>query len=403
MVSRTDILQKTDGAGLLRYIMAATLARIADGGAVLGVILLCVADSRFAEHAGTLAACVTLPHLFGPFVARKIDTANDGRRVIASACLLYAAFLISAVISFSHVPLMFTAAFLIAAGLCGPLLTGGISSRLPSIAGSGQHSQRSAQGWDVATYGLGGTLGPSLVAAFAAWYSPQISLYLLAAGTTLAAVFIMQLPRQPAAHGGDVSRVPGAIRTVQLIGKNFYLRRTLCMTMAVAFGVAALPVTAVSMASFLGVTAASAALLTVGYGTGNLAGSLYLMMRPLQGRPDRLMLQFSCCMLAGIFLILHCSAFISALVCFFITGMLNAGFFAATLAARTEYSPVYCRGQVFLWVAAMKITAGSLGTAAAGQLMLSDVKYPLMTSLIVISLSLAVAFTENTWHSLREK
>ncbi|MNC56608.1 hypothetical protein D3C75_1062180 [compost metagenome] len=115
------------------------------------------------------------------------------------------------------------------------------------------------------------------------------------------------------------------------------------------------------------------------------------------------MLQFSCCMLAGIFLILHCSAFISALVCFFFTGVLNAGFFAATLAARTEYSPVYCRGQFFLWVAAMKITAGSLGTDAAGQLILSDVKYPLMTSLSVISLSLAVAFTENTWHSLSEK
>lgn len=175
------------------------------------------------------------------------------------------------------------------------------------------------------------------------------------------------------------------------------------MTMAVAFGVAALPVTAVSMAPLLGVAAASAALLTVGYGAGNLAGSLYLMSRPLQGRPDRLMLQFSCCMLAGIFLILHCSTFIPAMLCFFLTGMLNAGFFAATLAARTEYSPVYCRGQVFLWVAAMKITAGSLGTATAGQLMLSDIQYPLMISLAAVSLMVAVALTENTWLLLKEK
>ncbi|WP_208640040.1 MFS transporter [[Curtobacterium] plantarum] len=217
MVSRTDVFQKTDGAGLLSYITAATLARIADGGAVLGVILLCVADSRFAQHAGTLAACVTLPHLVGPFVARKIDTADDGRKVIAFACLLYAGLFIMAVATFSHVSLVLTAAFLITAGLCGPLLTGGISSRLSSIAGSDQRSQRSAQGWDVATYGLGGTLGPSLVASFAAWYSPQLALYLLAAGAMLAAVFIMRLPRQPPAHGGDVSRVPGAVRTFHLI------------------------------------------------------------------------------------------------------------------------------------------------------------------------------------------
>lgn len=403
MKRETGVQQNTDRVGLMRYVMAATLARMADGGAVLAVILLCVGDSRYVQHAGTLAACITFPHLLGPFVARKIDTANDGRRVIACACLLYAVFLFTAVFTFTHVSLLLTAALLIAAGLCGPLLTGGISSRLPSIVGADQRSQRSAQGWDVATYGLGGTLGPSLVASLSAWYSPPVALYLLAAGTTLAAFFIMRLPRQEPSHGGDVSRVPGALRTLQLIGKNFYLRRTLCMTIAVAFAVAALPVMAVSMAPDLGVTAASAALLTVGYGGGNLAGSLYLMARPLRGRPDRLMLVFSFSMLGGIFLILHCGMFVPALACFFFTGMLNAGFFAATLAARTEYSPVYCRGQVFLWVAAMKITAGSLGTASAGKLMLADVQYPLMLSLIVIFITVAFALTENTWRSLREE
>lgn len=174
------------------------------------------------------------------------------------------------------------------------------------------------------------------------------------------------------------------------------------MTMGVAFGVAALPVTAVSMAPMLGVTAASAALLNVAYGAGNLAGSMCLMLRPLRGQPDRLMLIFSLCMLGGIFLILRCDTFASALACFILTGILNAGFFAATLAVRSEYATVCCRGQVFLWVAAMKITAGSLGTAAAGRLMLSDVKDPLTFSLIVIGLLTALMLTENTWRALQE-
>ncbi|MEW7002272.1 hypothetical protein M5585_29920 [Serratia ureilytica] len=71
---------------------------------------------------------------------------------------------------------------------------------------------------------------------------------------------------------------------------------------------------------------------------------------------------------AGLLSIFIVSSFLPVFVCFFITGMLNAAFFAATLAARSEY--FLLPGQVFVWVGAMKITAGSLGTAAAGQLML---------------------------------
>lgn len=83
-------------------------------------------------------------------------------------------------------------------------------------------------------------------------------------------------------------------------------------------------------------------------------------------------------------------------VCFFITGMLNAAFFAATLAARSEYSPPSCRGQVFIWVGAMKITAGSLGTAAAGQLMLLGAYTPLILSLCTLSAILVISLAART-------
>lgn len=57
------------------------------------------------------------------------------------------------------------------------------------------------------------------------------------------------------------------------------LRRTLYMTMMVAFAVASLPIAAVYLAPALGVQAASAALLTAAYGVGNLAGSGGVMLR----------------------------------------------------------------------------------------------------------------------------
>lgn len=59
-------------------------------------------------------------------------------------------------------------------------------------------------------------------------------------------------------------------------------------------------------------------------------------------------------------------AFGLALAAYAVTGIDNAYFFASTLAARSEYAPPRARGQVFIWVGALKITAGSAGIALAG-------------------------------------
>lgn len=67
-----------------------------------------------------------------------------------------------------------------------------------------------------------------------------------------------------------------------------------------------------------------------------------------------------------------------------------------TLAARSEYTPLSCRGQIFLWVGAMKITAGSLGTAAAGQLMLLGAYTPLILSLCTLSAILVISLVART-------
>jgi len=265
-------------AGLARYACAAMLARIADGGGVLAVILLCQSSEQYYAVTGWMAACISLPHMLGPLIARRIDTASDGRRVIATACLAYAVITEIMTVTFGHVPLLLTALLLIAAGLCGPLLTGGISTFLPAMAGPDQRSQRRAQGLDVATYGFGGTLGPSAVAAISAWASPSAAFYLLAVGTVFAAFFIMRLPVSPVTFSGKPAEVAGAIATMGMMIRHTQLRRTLYLTMAVAFAVAVLPVVAVSMADVLGVPAATAAFLTVAYGAGNLAGSVCLMV-----------------------------------------------------------------------------------------------------------------------------
>lgn len=93
----------------------------------------------------------------------------------------------------------------------------------------------------------------------------------------------------------------------------------------------------------------------------------------------------------GLFAIISCSSIVVSAIAFFSTGILNSYFFAATLIARTEYAPAQGKGQVFLWVAAMKISAGSAGTAIAGTLIESDVKTPIIAGMILVIIGAVVA------------
>ncbi|MBW0101071.1 MFS transporter [Pseudonocardia sp. KRD291] len=380
--------------GLARYVVAAALARCGDAGAVVGIVLLVTSTGGSGLLAGALGACITAPHLLGPFVGRRVDTAADGRRVIAAACVLYAVTLATAVLTWQTVPALVTGVLVAAAGLCGPLLTGGISSRLPAIVGPDQHTQRRAQGWDVATYGIGGTVGPSVVAALSGWLSPAAALLALAVAVLVASVCVLGLPFRPPTHGGDTDAVPRPWPTLALMARCGHLRRTGYMTMLVALSMASLPVTAVHLTTVFGVGAAAAGVLTAAYGVGNLAGSVVVMVRPLRGDPDRLMRVLAAAVVLGLVAVVLSPEFGVAIVAYGIAGALNAGFFAATLAARTEYAPRHARGQVFIWVAALKITSGSAGTALAGALTGFDARVPVVVGALLILAAVLASLIE---------
>jgi hypothetical protein len=382
--------------GLTRYVAAATLARSADGGGVVAIVLIVTSSGGPGWLAGLLGASITAPHLLGPFLARRLDTARDGRIVIAAACILHGALLAGAVLLFPMVWPAVTALLLCVAGLFGPFLTGGISSRLPAIAGPSQIRQRRAQGWDVATYGLGGTLGPSLVAAISVWASPTIAALTLAAGTFVAAVLVRFLPY--AAAAGTAAEVPQPLQTLRIMAATGPLRRTLYLTMTVALSVAVLPIVAVSSTADLGEAAGAAAALTAAYGFGNLLGSAGMMVRPLRGNADTAMTVLALIVagaLAGVLLAPTLPLQVGAYV---IAGVANAYFFASTLAARSEYAPASARGQVFVWVGALKITAGSAGTAAAGAIIGTWLHLPLLVAVGATAAAALVSVADRGRH-----
>lgn len=386
------------GWALVRYVFAATLVRSADGGAVVAIVLLAHASGHPGWIAGLLGAAITAPHLLGPFIARRLDTAKDGRKLIAASALAHgvllgAAGLLLPITTWAIIP----AALLIVSGLFGPMLTGGVSSRLPSIAGPSQKSQRRAQGWDVASYGLSGTLGPAVVAYIATTIGPMAATLILASSAIIGAGCVLALPPQDQA--ADPRKVPSPVRTLSIIWRSGPLRRALGLTVVVAFAVAVLPIYAVALAPNLG-NAALAGTLVAGYGVGNLVGSMLLMVRPLRGDADKLTTIFAAVVAVTLIAVIPVPNFIAALIAFTVAGVANAMFFTATLSARSEYSPVEARGQVFIWVGALKIAAGSAGTATAGALMSGIVWLPVAVVAFLSALTALVCGIERVQTTL---
>ncbi|MBG6182427.1 MFS family permease [Arthrobacter sp. CAN_A214] len=382
---------------LARYVFAATLVRSADGGAVVAIVLLAHAQGMPGWVAGLLGASITAPHLLGPFIARRLDTARDGRTVIALSAVLHGVLLGAAALLLPVTGAIWPAVLLFVSGIFGPMLTGGISSRLPSIAGPGQRSQRRAQSWDVASYGLSGTLGPAAVAWIAATSDPLTATLVLAGAAVVGAGAVLALPKQE--PPGNPEDVPSPVRTLLLIWNRGPLRRTLALTVTVAFSVAALPIYAVAVAPAFGGAAAGGTLVAA-YGIGNLLGSAGLMIRPLRRDADLLMSSLAAVVAATLVLVMFTPTLTTALPAFALAGIANAMFFAATLAARSEYAPTEIRGQVFIWVGALKITAGSAGTAVAGAAITHTVWAPLLLA-TVFTATAATTTTLQRHHSQR--
>ncbi|RAM38105.1 MFS transporter [Arthrobacter globiformis] len=377
----TPDLSRKSG-GLARYVAAAALARTADGGVVVAIVLMVTTSGAPGWLAGVLGACITAPHLLGPLVARSLDSCRDGRVLIAWACVLHGATLAAAVLLYPVIWPAVTGVLLVTSGLVGPLLTGGISSRLPAIAGPDQVSQRRAQGWDVATYGIGGTIGPSVVAAVSAWAGPTAAALILAAATFVAAAVVRLLPyAPPAARAADVPKPAEILRLMAVTGR---LRRMLYLTVTVAFSVAALPIAAVASTAMFQVQPAASGVLTAAYGLGGLAGSAGVMCRPLRGDADRLVTRLAGLVAAALAVAAQSASFAPAVAAYGVAGVMNSYFFAATLAARSEFAPPQVRAQVFVWVGALKIAAGSAGTAAAGVVITGVPQLPLFLAAALI-------------------
>jgi MFS family permease len=356
--------------GLVRYLVAATLVRGADAGAVVGLVLLAIDPDR-RERAGPaigglLAAALSAPHLLGPWIAHRLDRVRDGRGLLAASYLGYGVALAIGTLTVGRAPAAVAIVAVAVAGACGPLLTGGLSSRLAGIVGPGEREQRRAQGWDAMTYGLGGTVGPAVVAGLSSVTGPQTALLGLALAAAVGAALTVTLPAAPPGASPPEQPVTSVGSGLALLVTSGPLRRVTTLTMLNALGAGTLPLAAVALGLTLAGRAGAGATLTTAVGIGSLAGSLLVTAVPLRGDPDRRARELFAALVVVTVGCALASTFALALVGFAAIGAAQAIAFTATLAARSAYAPASARAQVFITSAGLKVAMQSAGAALAG-------------------------------------
>ncbi|WP_350353292.1 MFS transporter [Microbacterium sp. A8/3-1] len=313
---------------------------------------------------GILAACLTLPHLAGPLVAPLLDRWTAKRALLATAGVVYGVALLGAAILLVSSLVWASAGCLVVAGAMGPMLTGGLSSRLSDLAGRSSRTARRVQGMDALTYGIGASIGPAFVGVSAAAFGPFSAIGATAVVAIIGAALILTLPR--VVDGKKEGTTANPWRAVSVLFREPGLFRTTIITAITAIPLGAMPLIAVASAEQARMPAANTAGLMTAFGVGNLLASLGVIMVPLRGEANRLVIRTGAVVAATFGLGLLVTWPPIGYVVFALIGAASGVLFTASLAARSAYSPPGAAGQVFISMAGIKVACSSSGAALAG-------------------------------------
>ncbi|WP_448547553.1 MFS transporter [Thalassotalea fusca] len=374
------------------YIIAAMLARIATGASTIAVVLLAHANGSQGEIVGLLAACITAPHLFGPIYGRWLDNSHDPRRLLAIACFVFTVCFQLSLVGFHTEKLWLTISSLLICGLCSSFMMGGLSTQLTFQVDNDTNIQRRAQSYDTLSYGFGLTVGPLIIAIFSEHFALELTAGWVMTLPVIAGLFVLNLPKKTSRACDQHKNYLSFKQVLETILHSPPLRRTLAMTSGASFSMAALPIMAVFLSEMWMQGKENGAFLVTFYGLGCICGACLLMFKPLKADAIMLLRNVGAVLVVTLILVVLSPNFTTGLIGYWLCGVVNSIFFAVTLAARREYAPEQSAAQIYMWIAAAKISAASLGAFVTGTLLGHSIATTMLVSCTVLILTLLMCF-----------
>jgi MFS family permease len=355
--------------GYLRFLGAATFARVADEMFAVGTVLLALERTGSATLAGALVAAITLPSIVtAPLLGAWLDLRGRRKALMMLDQAIGSTALVCIALLTGRAPDVLVVGIALVAGLTWPLSFGGFTSLIPAIV----HEEllAPANAVEAASLNAGLVVGPLLAGGVSALAGPEAAV-LLEAGLTAATLLLLvgfdRLDSGPVREGGtllgvardglrELFRAPPLLGTtvagaINLVGAGF---------LTVGF-----PLFCVD---HLGVEASASGVLWAAFAVGSTAGALVFVGLARRYPPQRVMLAslvaFGLMMLS--WPLAGSLAVMVALVA--VAAVAEGPGLSATFAVRQDWAPRDLQGQIFTTAAGVKVGCFALGAAIAGPL-----------------------------------
>ncbi|MGC4868457.1 MFS transporter [Micromonospora sp. DT53] len=364
-VTEVDPGIRRDRARLTHYLAAALLARTADEGARVALVIFALDRTGSATVGGMFVATLLLPHVVAaPLVGALVDRSRRPAAVLAGTIAVFAGALAAPVALLGHAPRWQTYLVLATAGCCGPAVTGGLTSRLAALAGPEREARAFAL--DALSYNVAGMLGPAMVGLVAAAASPSTAILALAVAAGLGALGVASLrlfaPDAPA----EQTRAAGLFQGARAIVRDPALRTITLATSFGQLGLGGMAVVATTLAVAAHEPTRAGLLLSVTAG-GALVGSLLWAWRPMSTSRAP---QVSVWAMVAVGVPLALAASVHSLplaaALFALSGLFTGPFAAALFLARSQLAAEAIRTQVFTIAAGLKVAAAAIGVGLLG-------------------------------------
>ena len=373
-MDRTSVLGLRRQPGYPRFLSAATLARVADEMFSVGVVLLVLERTNSPSLAGATVAAVTLPSLVtGPLLGAWMDLTGRRRSLMVFDQLSIAASVLGILLLAGEVPDFCLPLIALVAGLTYPLSFGGFTSLIPVLVPDRLLTPANAM--EASSFNFALIVGPALAGTLSAAFGPEASLIVEVVLTLLALVLILVVPGldrggRPAEDTSSVFDV--ARQGLRLIAEVPQLRGVTATGM---LGLAGLGLLTVAFPFFavdhLGSERGAAGYLWGAFALGSMLGALLLVRLQHRWPPERIVFgaitTFGCLMLLWPLQ----TSLPAMLAVVALAGVADGPGLAATFATRQLYVPPDLLGQVFTTAAGLKVGSFSLGSAAAGPVVLA--------------------------------
>lgn len=352
-----------EAPGFSTYFITAVMARLANEGLKLALILAAANTPNGLTLGGLLVAAFLVPSVVAaPFVGRLADMSTNPNRLYATAFAFNGIVIAACGLLLPHIHPAIILALAAVGGSVGPLLQGGLSSLVGAIVPKPLMNQ--AYALDVVTYNVSAILAPAIVAAVAGIISPLVSLLMLAVLMLGAAANVLRIPISRRDRRAVII-APSPADGLKAIARVVPLRTTVVATGCSSIGNGILPVAATVLA--MGTFSVNAGIMLSTMAVGALVGSLTYAARPFgTDAPHRLVPFISMVIALPIAILALTSSTTLALALFALAGFLGGPQGAAQFSVRDRFSPPAVRTQVFTLSTSIKTTLAAIGAAIGG-------------------------------------